>query len=82
MLISEKITIFVTTWIIVVFFVTLEMELEIFLVLILIGFVIIKEFTDRYTTFNFKKRFNIFIFMFLIVFIFIVMEKVINILNI
>ena len=82
MLISEKITIFIAIWAIIVLFVTDGMELEIFFILMLIGFIAIREFTDLLTTRSFKKRFNIFILIFLIVFIVIMIEKVINILDI
>jgi len=79
---SEKITILVAAWSIIILFITSGTELEIFFILILIGFVAIKEFTDRYTSVNLKRKFNIFIFAFLIIFIVIITEKIINILNI
>ena len=78
MLISEKITIFIAAWIIIMLFITGDASLEIFFVLIFVGVLIAREFTDRFTTTNLKQRMNIFIFMFIIVFIVIVGQKIIN----
>jgi len=81
-LISEKIMIFVMGWIMLALFVTSDSDLDKFIILILIGFIVIKEFTDRLTTTHIKKRLNIFIYGFLIVFIAIIGERIINMLDI
>ena len=82
MLMSEKITLFVAVWIILALFITGDAELEIFFVLILIGFIVIKELTDRFTTVHLRHKMNIFIFVFIIVFIVLVGKKIISISNI
>jgi len=81
LLISEKITIFLAIWIIIVLFITGDGNIEIFLILIFIGLLIGKELTDRYTSVHLRRRMNMFIFFFLIIFITIIGEKIIKILN-
>jgi len=77
-LISEKITLFIAAWITIMLFITGDGNLEIFFVLIFVGVLIAREFTDRFTTIHLKQRMNIFIFMFITVFIVIVGQKIIN----
>ena len=79
---SEKITLFVAVWIIVALFITGNADLEIFFVLIFVGMLIVKEFTDRFTTVHIRHRMNIFIYIFAIVFIVIIGEKIISLLDI
>ena len=75
---SEKITLFVAVWILVALFITGNADLEIFFVLIFVGMLIVKEFTDRFTTVHIKHRMNVFICVFAIVFIVIVGKKIIS----
>jgi len=82
MLVSEKITLIISIWILTVLIITSDSNYEIFFILIFIGILIIRELTDVFTTFNLKDRMNIFIYIFIIVFIIIVGQKIINILNI
>jgi hypothetical protein len=82
MLISEKITLFIAAWMVVVFFVTIDAILEVFFVLIFIGFLIVKVFTDRFTLTNLRFRMNILIFVFFVVFIFLIGKKIISFLSI
>lgn len=82
MLISEKITLFIAAWMVVVFFVTIDAILEVFFVLIFIGFLIVKVFTDRFTLANLRFRMNIIIFVFFIIFIFLIGKKIISFLSI
>jgi hypothetical protein len=79
---SEKITLLVATWIIVALFITGDADIEVFLVVVLVGMLITKEFTDRFTTVLIRHRMNIFIFVFIIVFIALVGKKIISLLNI
>jgi hypothetical protein len=79
---SEKITLFVAMWIIVALFITGDADLEVFFVVVLVGMLIIKEFTDRFTTVLIRHRMNIFILVFIIVFIALVGKKIISLLNI
>lgn len=78
MLISEKITLFIAVWIMVMLIITGDANLEIFFVLIFVGVLIAREFTDRFTTANLKLRMNIFILVFIVVFLVIVGKKIIN----
>ena len=79
---SEKITLFVAVWIIVALFITGNADLEIFFVLIFVGMLIVKEFTDRFTTVHIRHRMNVFIYIFAIVFIVIIGKKIISLLDI
>jgi len=76
LLIAEKITIFITAWIIVMLFVTGDSNFEVFIILIFIGLLIAKEFTDRFTTEQIKLRMNIFIGAFLVIFVAAVVKKI------
>jgi len=76
---SEKITLFVAVWIIVALFITGDADLEVFFVVILVGMLIAREFTDRFTTIHLKQRMNIFILMFIIVFMVLATRKIINV---
>ena len=82
MLISEKITLFMAIWMVIIFFLTINAILEIFFILIFIGLLIVKVFTDRYTLTPLRIRLNILIFLFFIVFILLITKRIISILNI
>lgn len=82
MLLSEKITLIITVWILLMMIITGEGNLEIFFILIFIGVLIIRELTDIFTSSDLKQRMNLFIYLFLFLFIIIVGNKVISILNI
>lgn len=82
MLISEKISLILTIWILIVLFITGDANLEIFFILIFIGVLILRELTDVFTTINLKDRMNIFIYLFIFIFIVIVGKKIINVLSI
>jgi len=82
MLMSEKITLYIVAWMIFLLFIASDTGLEIFFILIIIGFIIIKELTDRFTTSNLKFKMNAFIFIFMIVFIILIITRIINILEI
>jgi len=77
-LISEKITLFVAVWVVVMLFVTGDANVEIFIILIFVGLLIAKEITDRFTDIRLKHRMNVFIFVFIIVFLVIAGKKIIN----
>jgi hypothetical protein len=79
---SEKITLVISVWIIFVLLVTSNHDIELFLILIFIGILIIREITDIFSTTDIKDRLNLFIYIFMIVFIIIVGKKIINILAI
>jgi len=79
---SEKITLVISAWILFVFIITGDSNLEIFFILIFIGVLIVRELTDIFTTSDIKDRMNLFIYIFLIIFIIIVGRKILDILNI
>lgn len=80
MLITEKITLIITAWIVVVFFITGDTDLEIYFVLIFMGVLVVRELTDVFTTDIIKKKMDFFIYMFLIVFIVLFIKTIINLL--
>jgi hypothetical protein len=82
MLMSEKIALIFAGWMIFLLFVIGDVDLEIFFIFIIIGFFIIKELTDRFTTRQLKFKMSAFIFIFIIVFIILVATRIINILSI
>jgi len=82
MLISEKIVLIITIWILLVLIITGDSNLEIFFILTFIGILIIRELSDIFTTISLKERMNVFIYIFIIIFIGIIGQKIINILNI
>lgn len=79
---SEKITLVIAGWVLLVLFITGDANLEIFFILIFIGVLIVRELTDVFTTVNLKDRMNIFIYLFILVFIVIVGKKIISVLAI
>lgn len=82
MLISEKITLFIAAWMVLILFATIDAMIEIFFILIFIGFLIAKVFTERFTLTNLKIRMNIIIFLFFIAFSFIIGKQIIGFLSI
>lgn len=78
MLIAEKIALFLTIWIVIMLFITGDTSYELFIVLILIGFLVVKEFTDRYTTTYLKHRLNIYIIVFAMIFFVLIGRKILN----
>jgi len=79
-LITEKITLIITAWIVVVFFITGDTDLEIYFVLIFMGVLVVRELTDVFTTDIIKEKMDFFIYMFLIVFIVLFIKTIINLL--
>ncbi|HID25857.1 MAG TPA: hypothetical protein EYP23_05295 [Thermoplasmata archaeon] len=75
---SEKIVLFIAAWILITLFVTGDADLEIFFVLITIGFIVAKELTAQYTTAQLKRKMNSFIYVFIIIFTALVGIKIIN----
>jgi hypothetical protein len=80
MLISEKITLVIALWILLVLLITNDTDLELFFVLIFIGVLIIRALTDVFITTTLKHRMNLFIYLFIVVFMVIVGNKIITIL--
>jgi len=82
LLISEKILLAITIWILFLFLITGDSDLEIYFILIFTGVLVVKELTDIYVTKKFRLRMNIFISCFLLIYVLIISQKIINILDI
>jgi DNA-directed RNA polymerase subunit RPC12/RpoP len=82
LVISEKIVLLIIAITLLLFLVTRPENIEIFLVLLYLSLLIIKELIDEFTPVHVKKRLNIFIVVFFIIFIIIIAERIITILDI
>lgn len=82
LVISEKIVILIIATTLLLFLITRPENIEIFLVLLYLSLLIIKELIDEFTPVHVKKRLNIFIVVFFIIFIIIIAERIITILDI
>ena len=79
---DAQITLVISVWMLVMFLITGmsgTANLEIFFILVLIGFLIVKEITYEFTAAHLKNRMNVFIFLFLIAFIVLIAKKIISI---
>jgi hypothetical protein len=81
MLISEKIILFMSLWIAFSIIITNESQIEIFFILILFGFVIIKEIANPFIIGKIKLKLNLFILFFLIIFSIVIVNRIIEYLN-
>jgi len=81
MITSEKITLIITLWVLLVLLITRDTDLELFFVLVFIGVLIIRALTDVFITTTLKHRMNLLIYAFIIVFIIIVGNRIITIIN-
>lgn len=79
---GTHITLIIIAWILLVFFISNDIELETYITLILIGVISIKELTYEFTPYHLKKRFDLFVFGFVILFFVIAGQKIISILGI
>jgi hypothetical protein len=82
LVISEKITLLIIIATLLLFLITSPADIEIFLVLLYLSLLIIKELIDEFTPVHVKKRLNIIIVVFFIIFAVIIAERIITILNI
>ena len=76
MQLSEKIALAMTVWVLFALVLAMSSGLEVFLTLILIGVLIIRELTDSFTPVRVKERVDFFIYAFLVVFAIIVVRRV------
>ncbi len=81
MLLSEKLTFVMILLIIIFLVISGDSELEVFVVLILIGVLIIRELTESFAPNDLKDRMNFFIYTGLIIFVVIVARKIIIVLG-
>ena len=63
------------------YFITFQMKSDVFFSVILVGFLIIIEFSQEYISKTFQKRLNIMLFFLLMVFFLIIAEKIVTILH-
>lgn len=82
LIISEKITLLIIIATVFLFLITNPADIEIFLVLLYLCLLIIKELIDEFTPLYMKRRLNIFIMIFFVIFIIIIAERIITILDI
>lgn len=66
--------IMIVIWIVIAYLITIEMEFEIFFILLVIGILIIKEYASKFTVMNFQNKLHFLIFVLIIIF-FILMAK-------
>lgn len=78
---SEKIALGMALWVVFALVLAMSSGLEVFLTLILIGVLIIRELTDSFTPVRIKERMDFFIYTFLVVFAIIVIRRVWEILG-
>ena len=79
---TEALIIFgIITWVILTIFITFiqKFNIEIFIILIFIGVLVIKELFSEYFTQKIKSKIKLIILLFLIVFIIIIIKKIIDI---
>jgi hypothetical protein len=79
MLSSVQMTLIMSSWIILLFFVTGNVSPEIFFLMIVIGITAIKELTNELITHDLKKKLNFFVFLFFLIFIAIATQKIISV---
>jgi len=78
---SDKIAIILIFWTLLLFVITSGNQVEIFFILIFIGFLITRELTDDLATITLKHRLDGYIIVFLLAYVFVISEKIINILS-
>ena len=80
---DTQLAIIIIAWVFFIFVLTVleYLSIELFIIIIFIGMLIIKELLSDYTTMYIKKRMNIFIFLFIIAFIFIIVKKILEIIG-
>lgn len=81
MQLSEKIVLAMMIWVSFALVLSLNSGLEVFLTLILIGVLVIRELSDSFTPVRIKERMDFFIYTFLVVFAIIVIRRVWEILG-
>jgi hypothetical protein len=69
------------TWIIASYLITFQAESEILFIFLLLGFLIINEFSQEYISKSYQKRLHFMLFFFLMVFFLIIAEKILTILH-
>jgi len=81
MIASEKLTLIIAAWILLVLLITKDSDLELFFVLVFIGVLIVRALSEVFIGATLKFRMNLVIYVFIVVFVFIVGSKIITILQ-
>ncbi len=81
MIASEKLTLIIAAWILLVLLITKDTDVELFFVLVFIGVLIVRALAEVFIGTNLKFRMNLVIYVFIVVFIFIVGNKILTILQ-
>lgn len=81
MIILDKITIILAIWIIILLFITDQVDFEVYFILVLLGFLFIIEFTERFITKKVKQRLRIILIVFIMIFIVFAANKIITFLG-
>ena len=81
MIILDKITIILAIWIIILLFITEQVDFEVYFILVLLGFLFIIEFTERFITKKVKQRLRIILIVFIMIFIVFAANKIITFLG-
>ncbi|HIJ16195.1 MAG TPA: hypothetical protein HA364_00230 [Thermoplasmata archaeon] len=76
MQLSEKIVFAMIVWVTFALILAFNSGIEVFLTLILIGVLVVRELTDSFTPVKTKERIDFFIYTFLVVFAIIVVRRV------
>jgi len=80
-IILDKITIILAIWIIILLFITEQVDFEVYFILVLLGFLFIIEFTERFITKKVKQRLRIILIVFIMIFIVFAANKIITFLG-
>lgn len=78
---SKKISLILTLWILTIFFVTFEEDLDVFIVLMIIGILTIKEIMESFMNPQLKTRMKYLSYVITIIFFFVVSQRIIYILS-
>jgi hypothetical protein len=79
---SVHLLVIITFWILLVFALIRDIDTDIFLIIVIIGILVIKELTDDFIDPQIKKRIDVLFYIFIVIFAVIVAQRVINILGI
>ena len=79
---GQQINLIIISWLIIAFIVTINNEFDIFLFIVILGILTIKEFLDGFMSLRLKKRIFIFSYFLIFLFILILGQRIINILGI
>ena len=78
---SERITIMFSIWIFISLLISNNLDFRLFLIIVIIGFLVLKEISTSIITQELNKRMKIFVISFLVVYFMLVIEKVASFLS-